>query len=66
MLETGRADPWYYAPPGERGYPEAARHLLGHGLLPAPNRDGLRVMWNRGEHARQAAELIADRWQLAG
>ena len=65
VLESGRSEPWYYAPQAA-GYEEAAHHLLGHGLLPAPNREGLRLMWGRGGHHRRAAELIAERWELGG
>jgi hypothetical protein len=63
VLESGNADPWHYEPP-TAGYEAAAAHLLGCGLLPAPNREGLRLMWSRGSHSRQAAELIAERWEL--
>jgi|GEM_PF-2905106 hypothetical protein len=47
-----------------RGYPEAAEHLLGLGLLPAPNVQGLRAMWRLGSHHRAAAELVARRWGM--
>lgn len=57
-----RSDPWWYAPPDERGYESAAHHLLDLGLTPAPNHEGLRVMWKRGGSSRRAAELIAERW----
>lgn len=57
--------PWRYEPPGARGYEDAAHHLLGHGLTPAPNRAGLEAMWRRGGHSRRAAEFIAERWDLA-
>lgn len=57
-------DPWRYPPPGVRGYEEAALHLLGNGLTPAPNRDGLTAMWRRGGHSRQAAEFVAEAWGL--
>lgn len=62
--DSGRADPWHYDPP-TAGYEEAAAHLLGAGLLPAPNREGLRLMWLRGGYNRHAAELIAQRWESA-
>ena len=58
-------DPWWYPPPGERGYTEAAEHLLELGLTPAPDLDGLRVMLRRGGHHRRNAEIIAERWGLA-
>jgi hypothetical protein len=61
---SGRSDPWHYEPPGERGYPQAALHLLELGLTPAPNREGLRLLWRRGGHSRQAAEFIAQAWEL--
>lgn len=66
VLPCGRSDPWHYDPPTSPGYADAAHHLLGHGLLPAPNREGLHLMWRRGGHARRAAELIAERWELVG
>lgn len=61
-----RSDPWLYEPPGARGYEDAAMHLLEQGLLPAAHREGLQMMWKRGGACRQAAELIADAWGLAG
>jgi hypothetical protein len=61
----GRSDPWWYEPPGARGYEDAAAHLLRAGLLPAAHREGLQLMWNRGGACRQAAEYIAERWELA-
>lgn len=57
-------DPWRYDPP-TRGYEEAAAHLLGHGLTPAPDRVGLHRMWKCGGHQRIDAETIAERWDLA-
>jgi hypothetical protein len=60
VLESGRSDPWWYEPPGPRGYEQAAQHLLERGLLPAPNREGLQVMRDR-----QAAQHIAQAWELA-
>jgi hypothetical protein len=65
VLDSGRADPWHYPPPGEHGYPEAVAHLLAHGLLPAPNHAGLRAMWRAGGQSRHTAELIAQAWELA-
>jgi hypothetical protein len=62
----GASDPWSYPPPGPRGYPAAAQHLLGCGLTPAPNLAALREMWRSGGEQRAAADLIADRWGLAG
>lgn len=62
-LEGG--DPWSYPPPGERGYQAAALHLLEVGLLPAADREGLRLMYRRGGSCRQAAEFIAERWDMA-
>ena len=44
---AGLVDPWHYAPPSD-GYEQAALHLLECGLLPAPDRDGLRAMWAAG------------------
>ncbi len=46
------------------GYKDAALHLLGAGLLPAPNVVALRSMWAAGGRSRRAAQLIADRWEL--
>jgi hypothetical protein len=62
VLDSGRSDSWHYPALGARGYSAAAVHLLEHGLTPSPNREGLRVMWTRGGHDRQVAELIAQRW----
>ena len=63
-LDPGRrSDPWHYEPP-INGYEDAAHHLLSLGLLPAPNREGLQAIWLRGGHHRQAAEVIAQRWEL--
>jgi hypothetical protein len=59
-LASGRQDPWWHPPPGSRGYPEAALHLLEHGLMPAPNREGLEAMRDR-----KAAQRIAQAWGLA-
>jgi hypothetical protein len=64
-LDCGRSDPWWYEPTTV-GYEAAALHLLEHGLTPAPNREGLQAMWRRGGHCRQAAEFIAEAWELAG
>jgi hypothetical protein len=47
-----------------KGYADAALHLLESGLLPAPNLDGLRLMWKAGGQSRRAAQLIAQRWEL--
>jgi hypothetical protein len=46
------------------GYADAALHLLECGLLPAPNLDGLRRMWKAGGYSGQAAEIIAQAWDL--
>jgi hypothetical protein len=59
VLRSGRSDPWWYQPPGPRGYEQAALHLFERGLLPAPNREGLKAMCDR-----QAAEHIAQAWGL--
>jgi hypothetical protein len=59
----GRSDPWWHEPP-TAGYEAAAVHLLDHGLLPAPDRDGLRQMWRRGAHHRQAAVRVAQAWEF--
>ena len=66
VLESSNSDPWHYQPPGARGYEEAALHLLGNGLTPAPNRDGLTAMWRAGGESRETADLIAEIWGLAG
>jgi hypothetical protein len=65
VLESGRSDPWWYEPLGVRGYGAAARHLLGHGLTPAPNRAALEAMRRCGGENRQLAAFIAERWELA-
>jgi hypothetical protein len=59
-LVSGRRDPWHNPPPGPRGYEDAAQHLLEHGLMPAPNRRGLKAMRDR-----HAANRIAKAWGLA-
>lgn len=61
--DSGRSDPWWYEPTTV-GYESAALHLLDLGLLPAANPDGLLEMWRRGGRARQAAQFIAERWEL--
>ncbi len=61
VQESRRSDPWWYDPPAA-GYEDAVNHLLGQGLIPAPNREGLRAMWKRGGNSRASAELIAQRW----
>ena len=45
-------------------YEDAAVHLLGHGLTPAPKVPAMRAMWKRGGPSRRAAELIAEAWKL--
>jgi hypothetical protein len=65
VLECRLSDPWFYPEPGDRGYAAAAHHLLELGLTPAPNLDGLRLMWRRSGRSRQAAGLIAQRWGMA-
>lgn len=64
MLEGGRADPWWYRPPGERGYEQAALHLLERDLLPAADREGLRGMHRKGGISREVAQHIAQAWEL--
>jgi hypothetical protein len=59
------SDPWCYEPPGVRGYPETAQHLLAHGLTPAPNLPALQAMWKAGDDDLNAARTIAERWGLA-
>lgn len=56
-------DPWRYSAP-TAGYEAAIEHLLQLGLLPAPDRDALRQMYRRGGCQRQAATLVAERWEL--
>jgi hypothetical protein len=65
VLESGRSDPWHRDDPPINGYEDAARHLLDHGLLPAPSREGLQAMWKSGGESRRAAEAIAQRWGVA-
>jgi hypothetical protein len=60
VWRSGRSDPWWYEPPGARGYEQAALHLLEQELLPAPNCEGLKAMRDR-----RAAEYIAQAWGLA-
>jgi len=64
-LGCGCREPWWYEPPGERGYEQAALHLLDRGLLPAVNLKGLRVMHRQGGASRNAAQHIAQAWELA-
>jgi hypothetical protein len=40
-------------------------HLLGSGLMPAPDREGLQVMKRHCGACRKAAEDIAKTWGLA-
>jgi hypothetical protein len=64
QLDCGRrSDPWWYEPPSA-GYEEAAAHLVGLMLTPAPNRVGLQRMWKRGGYQRRDAKLIVARWGL--
>lgn len=63
-LAGGGRDPWWYGPCGPRGYEAAASHLLERGLTPAPDREGLRVMWSRGGHHRTTAQLVVARWEM--
>lgn len=46
-------------------YEAAVEHLLGRGLLPAPDVDALRSMWKAGGRSRRVAEIIAHRWEMA-
>jgi hypothetical protein len=64
VLDSGRSDPWWYSPPGERGYPQPAAHLAEHGLVAAPNLPALRAMYKSGGDDRQVAEAIARHWRL--
>jgi hypothetical protein len=61
-LACGRHDPWWYEPPRERAYEQAAMHLLDSGLMPAPNREGLLGMHRSGGVSRKAAQRIARAW----
>jgi hypothetical protein len=63
-LDSGRSDPWWYEPPGERGYDAAAAHLLELGLTPAPNLPALRAMWKAGPESRRVAQVLAELWGL--
>jgi hypothetical protein len=70
VLDSGRADPWYYdrPEPSERtveGYCAAATHLLALGLVPAPDLDAMRLMWRRDVEQRRLAQYIAERWEVA-
>jgi hypothetical protein len=65
VLESGRSEPWWYEPPGERGYPEAAEHLLHAGLTPAPNLPAMRSMWRSGGQSQRIARFITERWEAA-
>lgn len=47
-----------------RGYEDAARHLLSHGLMPAANRAAMQQMWQSGGESRRTAQVIAKRWEL--
>jgi hypothetical protein len=64
ILDSGRADPWVYEPPGVSGYEAAARHLLDHGLVAAPNLPALREMWKAGGESRRVAQVIFEWWDL--
>ena len=56
-------DPWGHREPvGERGYPQAALHLLMAGLIPAPNWPALKSMWKSSSESRRAAQIVAERW----
>jgi hypothetical protein len=62
ILDSGRADPQAYEPPGVIGYEDAAFHLLSMGLTPAPNLPAMRAMWAAGGESRRVAQVIAERW----
>jgi hypothetical protein len=62
---TTNNQPYLTTTPSERGYVEAAHHLLNHGLTPAPNLPALRAMWKAGGAHRRAAQVIAERWEVA-
>jgi hypothetical protein len=57
-------DPWKYEPPTS-GYPEAAAHLLAHGLTPSPNIPALQNMWRSGGSELTAARAIVECWREA-
>ncbi|MGO9100356.1 MAG: hypothetical protein ACLP9Y_13270 [Mycobacterium sp.] len=63
-LDSGRADPWFAAPPGADGYADAVIHLRSVGLIAAPNAPGLHAMWKAGGSSRDAAQLVAEAWGL--
>jgi hypothetical protein len=70
VLESGRSDPWYYDPPAPSehatdGYCAAAAHLIGMGLLPAPDLGAMRLMWRRDSEQRRLSRYIAERWEVA-
>jgi hypothetical protein len=50
---------------GAEAYKKAAQHLLGCGLIPAPDRAGLGLMWKAGGESRHVAQVIAERWDLS-
>lgn len=67
-LECGCSDPWLchcHEPECVRGYAEAAAHLLGAGLTPAPNLPAMRQMWRRGGEPQRLAQAISQRWGAA-
>lgn len=64
ILESGRADPWFYAPPAAedenlQGVIAAAQHLLAHDLQPLISPDMCRMLWRCGY--RDLAERLARR-----
>jgi hypothetical protein len=65
VLDSCHSNPWWCELPSERGYAQAAEHLLNCGLTPAPNLAALRSMWKAGGASRRAAQVIAERWELA-
>lgn len=70
-LACGCRDPWpcrcHDDEPSEHqldAYRDAAEHLLGLNLLPAPNAAAMRQMWRRGGDAQRLARHIAERWEM--
>lgn len=50
--------------PYVRGYRRAARHLMELGLLPAPCRDEMRILWANSPEDRRLVAYVADNWEM--
>jgi hypothetical protein len=67
-LESGLVDPWMARldeRPSADTYAAAARHLLEHGLTPAPDIEAMRTLWRRSQEDRELVRTISSRWEMS-